>query len=640
MIKKYFKYILVSALFAPILTSCDFLDVVPEGTPQTGDVYKTQQQAEKMVLSCYREIPNYVHPQGFPDVLGSDEMVIGHRSTTRWFHYKSLINGMESASNTFYALWSNTADSYPTGVQKKDIWGAIRNCYQVLNNLDKVPDITPDNLNHWKGEALFLIAYYHQIMLEYYGPIFLVKGELSTGAPTNEMRVPYDDCVNFIAEKYDEAAKLLPAVQSGSNRNRATSAAALGYKARLLLYAASPLVNGNKEFYSNFKNPDGTPLMNLNYDKEKWKKAMDAAEAAITLAESNGYKLYNGGNNPTTLEDGKKTYHTAFVGDDYSPSFNNWDEILFGYAEQGTISYWIKSCGVRVGFDKYNRLGFRGYCFPTWSCVNRFFTDKGLPWDVDPDTKGHKDPTELVEAPGYPGEQTSIMNTHREPRFYASVGYDRGPYEIQGSTIMLKCRRGEQQQDDGVASNEYQGDNGYFCQKWVSKKDVFNVTNSSFTNNKYVFPYLRMAELYLDYVEADFEYNGKLSAKSLQYLDKIRARCGLPTFEKSWSYVGGIPTDVATLRQIIHDERSNELVMEGRRFHDIRRWKILEQVLKPKEKAWNLAGKTAKDFYKVTTMNDGTEVDRSTISSPKSYWLAIPMDQIQIDPNLVQNPGY
>jgi hypothetical protein len=26
--------------------------------------------------------------------------------------------------------------------------------------------------------------------------------------------------------------------------------------------------------------------------------------------------------------------------------------------------------------------------------------------------------------------------------------------------------------------------------------------------------------------------------------------------------------------------------------------------------------------------------------APKNYWLAIPLDQIQIDPNLVQNPGY
>lgn len=154
------------------------------------------------------------------------------------------------------------------------------------------------------------------------------------------------------------------------------------------------------------------------------------------------------------------------------------------------------------------------------------------------------------------------------------------------------------------------------------------------------FPYMRLAELYLSYVEADFEYNHKLSAKSLEYLNKVRTRSGLPTFQKSWSYAGGIPTDEAKLRQVIHDERSNELAMEGRRFHDIRRWKILEKVLRPKEKAWNTAGRSAKDYYRLTDMNDGAYVNRSTIVAPKCYWLAIPIDQIQIDPNLVQNPGY
>ena len=151
---------------------------------------------------------------------------------------------------------------------------------------------------------------------------------------------------------------------------------------------------------------------------------------------------------------------------------------------------------------------------------------------------------------------------------------------------------------------------------------------------------MRLAEMYLSYVEADFEYNKKLSQKSLTYLNKVRARCGLPTFQKSWSYVGGIPTDENKLRQVLRDERSNELAMEGRRFHDIRRWKILEKVLQPQEYAWNVAGKTAETYYKLTYMNDGSYIKRSTITAPKSYWLAIPIDQMQIDPNLVQNPGY
>lgn len=144
---KYFVLTVAAVAFA----SCDYLDVVPEGTPTTDDVYKTQTQAEKMVIGCYKEIPNYFHPQQFPDATGADEFIVGYRGTTHWFHYKSLMNGQESPSSTYYGLWSNNAASYPTGAVKKDIWGAIRNCYNVLNNLDRVPGLTEENKNHWKG---------------------------------------------------------------------------------------------------------------------------------------------------------------------------------------------------------------------------------------------------------------------------------------------------------------------------------------------------------------------------------------------------------------------------------------------------------------------------------------------------------
>ena len=72
-----------------------------------------------------------------------------------------------------------------------------------------------------------------------------------------------------------------------------------------MLYAASPLVNGNSEFYSDFKNPDGTFLINQTYDREKWKRAMDAAKEAIDLCEENGYKLME--IRPMTWSKGRKT---------------------------------------------------------------------------------------------------------------------------------------------------------------------------------------------------------------------------------------------------------------------------------------------------------------------------------------------
>ena len=142
--------------------------------------------------------------------------------------------------------------------------------------------------------------------------------------------------------------------------------------------------------------------------------------------------------------------------------------------------------------------------------------------------------------------------------------------------------------------------------------------------------------MYLSYAEADFEYNGSLSALSLTYLNKVRNRSGLPNFEDSWALAGGIPTG-EKLREVLHDERSIEFAMEGRRFHDIRRWKIAETEMMRTQKAWNLAGTTAEEFYQLTDMKEG---GTRNFVAPKNYWLAIPLDQIQVNPNLVQNPGY
>ena len=99
-------------------------------------------------------------------------------------------------------------------------------------------------------------------------------------------------CVQWTCDMFDDAAGRLPATRTGSEYGLATSVAAKALKARLLLYAASPLFNGNTEYYSDFVNTDGSSLMPLSYDENKWKKAADAALEAINLAESNGYSLY------------------------------------------------------------------------------------------------------------------------------------------------------------------------------------------------------------------------------------------------------------------------------------------------------------------------------------------------------------
>lgn len=631
------KKIISILLFAcaGALAACDFLDVVPEGQATQEDIFKTSKEARKYLNTLYTYAPNIAAYRYMPDFCAGDDIITATNGQTRYFPYKSMLYNEENASQTYYGLWDATTSS-PSGRTNYDMYKGIRYCYIMIDNIDAVPGISPSVADEFKGEAYFLIAYYHWVLLTHYGPVILVRGQLDMGLPEEQVyvaRSPFDECVTFIAETYDRAADLLHGypTRPDADLGRATSVAAKAMKARLLLYAASPLCNGNTEFYARFRNNDGTPLMSQTYNPEKWKWALDACQEAITLAEDNGHRLYESPNATaaaTAAERGEINYHDCFV----EPLWNT-TEYLWAMGDQTGIGHLQRYGGARLKLP-YSTDGFCINIVPTFECVEMYYTHNGLPWDRDPETM-HIDPY------AYNAEkETANLHVYKEPRFYASVGYDRGTYRFNGGKMTIKAHKGEPQGFTGSYDNEYQSYNGYFCQKWVNEQSKMTLNSSGnysvSTYMSYVYPYMRIAELYLSYAEADFEYDGTLSDYGYECLNKIRSRCGLPTFQESWSRAGGIPSG-QKLRDIIRRERSIEFMLEGRRFHDIRRWKIAEECLRPIPKAWNIEGDTPEKFYKLVDMKEN---DTRIFTTPKHYWLAIPNSQLNINGQLVQNPGY
>ena len=250
-----------------------------------------------------------------------------------------------------------------------------------------------------------------------------------------------------------------------------------------------------------------------------------------------------------------------------------------------------------------------------------------------------------AEAIAINGERIVAMSEIRCAGPTLSVNNNRSapPYEIKAIgnpnnlESALKLRGGELHGSTLKETDEYQSCTGYVCQKWISRTSYYDKSLNTYTYTRYAYPYLRLAELYLSYAEADFEYNGSLSGKSLEYINRVRRRCGLPDFEDSWALAGGIPSG-QKLRKVLHQERSIEFLFEGRRFHDLRRWKEAPEVMNKQPRSWNRDAKTQDDFYQVIQAAQGGRV--RVFESPKSYWLAIPLNQINKNPQLVQNPGY
>lgn len=156
------------------------------------------------------------------------------------------------------------------------------------------------------------------------------------------------------------------------------------------------------------------------------------------------------------------------------------------------------------------------------------------------------------------------------------------------------------------------------------------------TYMSYVFPYMRIAELYLSYAEADFEYDGTLSDYGYECLNKIRLALR--------------PSDVPG---VVEQGRRHPLGPEAARHHPPRafdrvpdggtpfpRHPPLEdrrRVPAPHPEGLEHRGRHAEKFYKLVDMKEN---DTRIFTTPKHYWLAIPNSQLNINGQLVQNPGY
>ncbi len=628
--KKFNKILIIILSVSTLFTQCNYLDIVPDETAQEEDIFANRKAAERFLYSCYSYIKRDNDTYSSLDFLTGDEVV------TPFEHepFANFPKGNYNAANPQLSYWN-------------DLFAGLRYCYMLKDGVDKVPGITKEVADDYKAQADFLIGYYSFLLIRNYGPIILVKGVENINAPVEDFigRSPFDECVQFAADKFDQAAAKLPDTRETEALGLATKAIAKACKAKLLLYAASPLFNGNSDFYSGFNNKDGQALMPLSFDENKWVKAADAAKEAIDAAEAAGCELYYAQagaliNIAEPADLTQRSLRLCFIDKDGTK------EIVWGDA-RGEGTYDIQSKSAPYAVD--NKYAYNGVA-PTLTMVERFYTKNGLPIDKDPqfDYQNRFDVTNFA-ANDINGEGRTIkLNLNREPRFYAWVTFQNGYYEIAGkqdegiytapykrgiddAKLIMKMMIGEPQAR-GANLNELRNNN-YSPTGYLNKKGVHPLKTPDKSNIKYIWPKIRLADLYLMYAEACAESNKLSEAK--EYLNKVRVRAGIPTVEESWETIAGITLDKETLVKIVRQERMIELYLEGQNFWDLRRWKIAEQYFGAKPKGMNIMADNI-DEWSVPT---DVDVERN-FTSPANYLMPIPQGEINKNPKLVQNPGY
>lgn len=638
--KNLYKLLIAASLTFNFI-SCDYLDIVPDEKEKAEDAFEDLNAAQRYLYSCYAYLPLPTSGSESLDLMTGDEVVTA-------FEHEKFANfpkGNFTASKEGISYWN-------------DLFQGLRQCYMLQNNLDKVSGMPDVQRKDYAAQVKFLIAYYHFLLVRCYGPVILIKEEPDVHTPPSSYlgRVPYDECVSWICNLFDEAAAGLPAVRTEiSTYGLATSTAAKSLKARLLLYAASPLFNGNTKFYANFKNPDGAALMPLTYDEKKWNTAKTAYEEAIKVCEEAGYGLYtkddlNEGNlEPTDPYQHRLRYVIIEKGN---------KEIIWGDCRDlGTYSIQNKSL-------PYSSSSAWNGVAPTLAMLNRFYTKNGLPWDVDPATKSDNKyqivtVDEAHAAQAEVGNKTLLMNLDREPRYYSWIAFQSGYYEVLSATtngaynndasykkhsgsgygklvcnFMLNgnCARGTV---DGTGKKNLRANN-YSPTGFLNKKAVnpgFAASTSLSSYMGFPWPVVRMAELYLGYAEACLESNDLDNAKKA--LNKVRVRAGIPTVEESWVTIAGVPLTQDKLRDIVRQERMIEFYLENQNFWDMRRWLLAEKYFNVKAQGLNIEATTLEEFAKPTEV-----IFERKFESPTQYLLPIPLADIQKNANLVQNPGY
>lgn len=633
--KHIFKLFIAFALMINVV-SCNYLDIVPDEVPTEDDAFATIQAAENFLYSCYSYIPNPRNGTESLDFFTGDEVVTPFEHET----FANFPKGNYTANNPVISYWNT-------------LFSGIKQCYILINNIHKTPSLDKSISDDYKAQADFLIAYYHFLLLRSYGPVILVKEEPLLSTPPEDFlgRSPFDECVVWIADKFDDAASRLPASRSNERMGLATSIAAKAIKSRMLLYAASPLYNGN-EMYDNFIDNDGNQLINTSYSVDKWIDAMKAAKEAIDAAEEIGVRLYQPGD--------------AVASDLPEPVDPTQRGLRFTLIDKSSKEHiWIDARGEgHYSLQNKSRPFHQGNSFngisPTMTMLDRFYSENGLPIDQDPEFKFEDrfGPTAFAEGDINGEGQTQIMNLNREPRYYAWISFHGGYYECQGTYTQPTGQwpyapenlRGEnnmkiitqfmRNQSCGIQ----QRSSGYSPTGFLNKKGVHPGSNSGGGGHRnYPWPVIRLGELYLNYAEACVE-SGDLDEAKI-YLNKIRQRAGIPTVEAAWGSIG-VTLTRDKLREIVRQERMIEMYMEHQNFWDMRRWLLAEKYFNATPVGNNIM---SNDFnaFATGTILDGRNVPGGnapnilrSFSSPRNYLMPIPYGEVQKNINLVQNPEY
>ncbi|GAP73378.1 hypothetical protein SAMD00024442_82_3 [Candidatus Symbiothrix dinenymphae] len=642
-IRKYFI-----GLFAVMcMTSCDYLDVVPDNTATVDHIFADQTAALRYLNSCYWSMPKSSHWDYNPAIMGAMEMV-WNVTAAQNSAAMNFAQGKITPTNPPFNYWG----AAPTGDggEVRSLYAGIRDCNLFLENIETVADLEPDDKKRWAAEVKLIKAWEHFYLISFYGPICPLRTNMEVNASLATVRAErekIDDCFAYVLELIQEVidSDALPATISAraSELGRFTKSVAYALKAKVLVYWASPLFNGNTD-YNNFTNRSGEPFFNQTPDPTRWEKAATACKEAVTVCGQSGIRLYQKSDYRKEKAMSDTTWLVQTLRSAVSERYN--PELIWGNSASDNTALqnvcWARLTTTASGAPvPSNRMSV------PLSTVELFYSNKGIPIDLDPgfDYDNRFSPrTGDADHKFYihNGQQTAGMNFDREPRFYSTLGFDRGKwygnYTNNDPVDDSSCgypqnRYGETGSASAFELNSNYNATGYFPKKLINLTSMILAVD--LMTQAYPYPEFRFADLLLLTAEAVNEAEGPANAH--QYIDLVRERAGLQGVVASYNQAvpaaQNYPADKDRMREIIQRERKIELACEGQYYWDSHRWKTALTEQNRPIQGWNIRQSNIDDYYTPATLY----IQKFT---QRDYFAPIPDDDIINNPMLVQNWGW
>lgn len=646
---RYIKIIstgFLSLLFS--LSSCNYLDIVPDGIATIDNAFTTRISAEKYLFTCFAYMPIHGSIASNPALTAGEDFFTATDAINSNGSLGGLGRNIQYGNQT---ADSPTADAWrgyaALNKVESSLYQGISDCNIFLENIHLVPDMDEEERQRWIGEVNFLKAYYHFWLVRQYGPIYIKDKNMPVNVSIAESKVyrnTLDECFDYIIELLDDviANEFVPdeITNEVEELGRITKGIAKSVKAYVMVTRASPLFNGNTDYIDIVDNR-GVAIFNpVKTDAEKlerWVEATEACKDAIDFVETLGHSLYQFDESLNISEETKVKLSIR------GSVTENWNrEVIWANPNSwvggaGTISAYNWPRGLVSGSTN---ASFTARMNVPLKFAQKFYSKNGVPIEEDLtyNMAGIYDLRVATVQERYyikQGYTTAGLNFDREPRFYASMVFDGNvwfgsSFLNEDDPLYAQMKLGQT-----AGSSILNGHNitGYSAKKLNHYKTVVSGTSASGT--PYAWPVIRLADLYLLYAEALNEAGGT-KEDVLEYVDKVRERAGLNGVEWSWSMYSRNPekpNSQAGRREIIQRERTIELAFEGKGYWDIRRWKTAYTEMNKPITGWYVYGRTEETYYVPVTL-------LQPVFSMKDYFWPIATNEIRRNENLVQNYGY